>query len=74
MTTVHNSIETLTSIKGDHIRGCDDFDECSNGTHDCSTNAECRNFPGTFSCKCPPMFSGEGNDETLIVCYSDTSK
>jgi len=37
-----------------------DIDECKLGTHDCHTNADCINKPGTFVCRCKYGFFGDG--------------
>lgn len=37
-----------------------DLDECSNGTHMCSNNAECLNTMGSYRCSCKEGFSGDG--------------
>lgn len=29
-----------------------DLDECSLNTHNCDTNAQCNNVPGSFTCRC----------------------
>lgn len=39
---------------------CADLDECSNGTHQCSVNAQCVNTPGSYRCACAEGFSGDG--------------
>lgn len=37
-----------------------DLDECSNGTHQCSVNAQCVNAPGSYRCTCAEGFTGDG--------------
>lgn len=37
-----------------------DLDECSNGTHMCSNNADCLNTMGSYRCACKEGFSGDG--------------
>lgn len=37
-----------------------DLDECSNGTHQCSINAQCVNAPGSYRCTCAEGFTGDG--------------
>ncbi|KAK1345003.1 hypothetical protein QTO34_013707 [Cnephaeus nilssonii] len=39
---------------------CIDLDECSNGTHQCSINAQCVNTPGSYRCACSEGFTGDG--------------
>lgn len=55
------------SVKGNHIRGCDDIDECSLGTHDCTQFAICKNVPGSWSCKCSSLFNGTGYPHSPCV-------
>ena len=38
-----------------------DFDECSNGSHDCHKNATCINIAGHFECICNPGLTGDGH-------------
>lgn len=37
-----------------------DLDECTTGTHNCSTHAWCNNTEGSFSCSCRSGFKGDG--------------
>ncbi len=37
-----------------------DIDECMQGTHNCSTLADCSNTVGGFSCQCRPGYVGDG--------------
>lgn len=37
-----------------------DLDECSNGTHMCSSSANCMNTLGSYRCLCKEGFSGDG--------------
>ena len=37
-----------------------DVDECTDGGHDCSMNAECVNVPGSFQCTCRSGYTGNG--------------
>uniref|UniRef100_A0A8C9L834 Fibrillin-2 n=1 Tax=Pavo cristatus TaxID=9049 RepID=A0A8C9L834_PAVCR len=39
---------------------CNYLDECSNGTHQCSVNAQCVNTPGSYRCACAEGFTGDG--------------
>lgn len=46
-----------------------DLDECSNGTHMCSNNADCHNTMGSYRCACKEGFSGDG-----FYCSGHTRK
>lgn len=39
---------------------CVDIDECSAGTHNCDSNAECFNYEGGFTCRCRQGYDGDG--------------
>ena len=43
-----------------------DIDECINGIHNCSSNANCTNLPGEFSCTCQSGYFGDG-----VTCLAD---
>ena len=36
------------------------MDECTEGTDDCVDDATCMNTAGSFTCLCPPGYSGDG--------------
>ena len=37
-----------------------DINECTTGTDNCDTNADCTNTPGSFTCACNQGYSGDG--------------
>ena len=37
-----------------------DVDECTIDSDDCVDDATCVNTAGSFTCSCPPGFSGDG--------------
>ncbi|XP_057699366.1 nephronectin [Corythoichthys intestinalis] len=39
---------------------CRDENECLTGSHDCSRHAICVNTDGSYSCKCPRDYTGDG--------------
>lgn len=39
-----------------------DVDECSAGTHQCDTNANCVNSFGSYHCSCNAGFISKGNN------------
>lgn len=40
-----------------------DIDECTAGTHDCTSNAICNNTDASFTCSCLPGFTGDAEVE-----------
>lgn len=46
--------------RSDGANGCDDIDECSDGTAGCDVNATCTNTPGGFTCTCNDGYMGDG--------------
>lgn len=42
------------------VTKCVDVDECSAAIDNCSANASCTNYPGTFVCTCDIGFTGDG--------------
>uniref|UniRef100_A0A8C9F640 Fibrillin-2 n=1 Tax=Pavo cristatus TaxID=9049 RepID=A0A8C9F640_PAVCR len=60
---------------------CNYLDECSNGTHQCSVNAQCVNTPGSYRCACAEGFTGDGFTcseikilEKILKCYCDSKR
>lgn len=41
-----------------------DVDECNDGSHDCHSDATCKNTAGYFKCKCKDGYSGNGRNCT----------
>jgi hypothetical protein len=41
-------------------RGCQDIDECANGTASCGAHASCSNELGTYSCPCDDQYEQRG--------------
>ena len=46
-----------------------DIDECTLATHNCDTNADCLNNPGSFTCSCNVGYTGDG-----ITCTGNMKK
>ena len=44
-----------------------DVDECTAGTAECGTWAECINLNGSFACRCLPGFQKSGNNCTGLT-------
>ena len=47
-----------------------DVDECDLATHDCDTNALCKNTFGSFSCSCKFGYVGNGSECSEFVSKS----
>ena len=46
-----------------------DYNECSEGSHDCSVYAQCHNVLGSHNCSCKPGYVGTGrNCLGIVVC------
>ena len=45
-----------------------DFNECEDGSHTCSANANCTNTEGSYTCTCHESFYDNGTS-----CLSETS-
>ncbi|OMO75921.1 hypothetical protein COLO4_25789 [Corchorus olitorius] len=43
--------------------GCQDVDECKDGSHDCIDEKHCTNNVGSFTCFCPKGYYGNGRKE-----------
>ncbi|WP_084668060.1 EGF domain-containing protein [Myxococcus stipitatus] len=53
---------------------CVDVNECTNGTAQCSPNANCTNTPGSYTCTCRPGYWGDGRTCTDIdECANGTA-
>uniref|UniRef100_A0A1S4K5J7 EGF-like domain-containing protein n=2 Tax=Culex quinquefasciatus TaxID=7176 RepID=A0A1S4K5J7_CULQU len=60
--------EGWTFNPNDISAGCVDINECDPGQGPngrCGVNAACTNLPGSFSCQCPPGFTGDASRQ----CY-----
>ena len=51
----------INTSKGDGLSsgtGCNDIDECSEGTDNCAAHATCANTAGGYTCTCNDGYSG----------------
>ena len=46
---------------------CEDIDECTAGTHNCDTNADCGDTDGSFTCTCKSGYFGAGTTDTCTA-------
>ena len=44
-----------------------DINECSEGSHNCSNHAKCKNYYGGYSCECLTGFEGDGENCTRML-------
>jgi hypothetical protein len=44
-----------------------DIDECSEGSHNCSKYAKCKNSHGGYSCECHTGYEGDGETCTRML-------
>ena len=52
-----------------------DIDECYNGIHKCSSDAECFNTPGSYTCECSVGYTGNGYNCTgMCLNISENQK
>lgn len=65
-TCTGTSFNHITIISINMLINFADINECTSGTHTCSTNAQCTNTPGSFSCTCNSGYSGNGYSCTGI--------
>ena len=42
------------------VYDCVDIDECAVNNGGCSTDADCHNIPGSFTCACVDGYAGDG--------------
>ena len=57
------SLDDLSSLLADYYGWNDDVDECSDGTHNCVTNAVCNDSDDSFDCSCASGFFGDATVE-----------
>ncbi|VFQ85111.1 unnamed protein product [Cuscuta campestris] len=72
---------------GNPYLGCQNIDECKEGTNSCHGNATCIDIPGNYTCTCNKGFEGDGrkdgkgcvpishgNNTLLVICLTQKSK
>ena len=47
-------------FEGNAREQCYDVDECKTGSHICATDSICRNTDGSYTCRCPDGYDGDG--------------
>ena len=50
-----------SEVLTDHCVSLQDVDECSTGSHTCSSDEACVNTEGTYSCDCGPGLKWNSN-------------
>ena len=56
---LNNVCQTILTLS-DIFFFCKDIDECTTGTHNCHSDANCTNTKGSFYCTCHTGYSGDG--------------
>ncbi|XP_046570317.1 uncharacterized protein LOC124278610 isoform X1 [Haliotis rubra] len=52
--------QCLPGFAGDGIGSCDNINECTEGSFECSPDANCQDTEGDYTCVCKDGFSGDG--------------
>uniref|UniRef100_A0A914DXZ9 Uncharacterized protein n=1 Tax=Acrobeloides nanus TaxID=290746 RepID=A0A914DXZ9_9BILA len=61
---VNGACKCVAGYKFDKDSNCVDIDECDMGIANCHSVATCTNLNGSYQCKCPEGYGGDGKD-----CY-----
>ena len=63
-------------FEGDATAGCEDVNECANGSADCNPDSsKCLNVPGSYVCECKPGFARMGSACVDVdECALDTDR
>lgn len=65
---MEGNIEVVIPFLGDPFIQCEDVDECASGHAACGPGAICTNRVGSFTCHCPPGFTGNGRVKCTGGC------
>ena len=62
----NNTLKIVILVENQYHNLCSnvtsDTDECAEGTHNCSGQAECINTKGGYNCTCKAGFTGDGQN------------